>query len=51
MHVDTEMSYHSADLPGAQIFDGFTDRRPRREAATRRMSSQKFAALLKEKVI
>ena len=51
MHVDTEMSYHSADSPGAPIFDGCIGRRPGTEAATLGMSSREIAALAEEGVI
>jgi hypothetical protein len=34
MHVDTEMSYHGADPPGAPIFEGCIGGRPGREAAS-----------------
>jgi hypothetical protein len=51
MHVDTEMSYHGADPPGAPIFDGCIGRRPEREAATHEMSSREIVALAEEEAI
>jgi hypothetical protein len=51
MHVDTEISYHSGDPPGAPIFEGCIGDRPEGEAATIRMSSRKTAALAEEEIV
>jgi hypothetical protein len=48
MHVDTEMSYHGADPPGAPIFDGCNVPGRKGKAAARWLSSRRRESYARE---